>query len=1163
MDRKVLKRLMSVLTAMAIMAMSFAGAFSVAAEGELNTISANDVTEAILYNHADGAETPENVVGGDYDVDSALNEEGKIEVTITATDVKLHENAVDKSGYWVGFAVKAPDGATIAKGTFGGEAYPDEEVNEINENGDNGIAFYINAGELNPKTEATLTWFNGESAISEEATFSINIDAVTLDVNYEVEGKIGKAIVAEKDNAERIVYDNSSYNVSYADGVVDIDMAKLELHKNGEDTDGFWTGFSVEAPEGAAFVKYTFGETSDVENVTDIDGNTGDKEGIAFYTDAANPKTFVKLQWFEGTVDGENNALSNPIELTMNLDGVEYYKVDAENDVTEAILFDNSAEPQTTLYDADSYSVRATQGEGAVNVTIAAENVVKHENKNHTNGYWVGFAVKAPDGATIAKGTFGGDIYSNEPVVDIDGNSTMGIAFYINAGAENPKTSATIQWLAENGETLSAVTTFEIILNVTLAVDDYTPEVVKANIADFNEVREVYDTDSYTAEYDAATGTVTIAMTGLKEHTREGNVEGYWTGFAVEAPAGATQFKYAFGADKETLAWEAGLHALEDIDGEKTGVAFITDANSGAPKKFVKLQWFDNENNAVTDVVEFEMNLDGVKLNWINSADIEAATAHSGEVTPQVAAVQNDGVITVSLTAEDVKKHLNEDTTPAEGYWVGFAVKAPSADAKMKYAFDITDELTLGEVKELETIAENTKGIAFYTNAGAAEPKLYAMLQWFAADEVTPLSAPTKFVVDISGITLAELPYITADKVEKANVVDQANTSVQPYGTYNVAAAANENGVIVVDVDMTDLKSHKNGQNTIGHWTGFSVTAPDGAVSARYAFSQTSEGLASMQKTDLNGKTQISFYANKADAQPKKFVRLQWFDENGVAITNATDFEIDLSGVQLYVAPQPPRGGSGGSSNYYTVSFNSNGGSIVSSVKVKKEGTVSAPAAPVKNGFVFDGWYTDKELTQKYDFAATVTKSFTLYAKWQEARNTSLKFSDVNKNAWYYDVVKTIVEKGLMNGISDTQFAPELEVTRAMFVTILYRAAGGPQVAATTSFADVAPDAYYAKAVAWASANGIVNGITETKFAPDNNITREQMAAILYRYAKNETVEGEITYTDKDAISDYALDAINWAYAAGIMTGNEDGSFAPMRNSSRAEAAAVFVRLLG
>ena len=178
----------------------------------------------------------------------------------------------------------------------------------------------------------------------------------------------------------------------------------------------------------------------------------------------------------------------------------------------------------------------------------------------------------------------------------------------------------------------------------------------------------------------------------------------------------------------------------------------------------------------------------------------------------------------------------------------------------------------------------------------------------------------------------------------------------------------------------------------------------------------------------------------------------------------------------------------------------------------------------------------------------------------EETPASAFKFTDVQSDKWYYDTVKKVVEKGLMNGISETKFAPELEVTRGMFVTILYRAAGEPEVSATTNFADVTTDKYYAKAVAWANANGIVKGITETEFAPDNNITREQMATILYRYAKNKAA-AEVNYTDKDAISDYAMDAVAWAKAAGIMQGNADGTFAPVRNASRAEAAAVFVRM--
>ncbi len=694
-------------------------------------------------------------------------------------------------------------------------------------------------------------------------------------------------------------------------------------------------------------------------------------------------------------------------------------------------------------------------------------------------------------------------------------------------------------------------------VTLALGITDYTPVVVDANIADYDEAREVYDTDSYSTNYDEATEIVTVEMTGLKEHTNANGTEGYWTGFAVEAPAGATQFKYAFGETADAT-WEAGLTAVEDIDGQgKLGAAFITNAEE--PKKFVKLQWFDSDGNVLTDEIAFEINLDGVKFNWISEETVAIANS-TGTAEVELDTEQNDGVITVKYTAEALDKHANG--LDVQGYWVGFAVEAPNAEAKANITFgeDIYTNMAL------EDIDAEKKGVAFYTNAGALAPKTEATLQWFAADGTTPLSAPTTFVIDLTDVTLAGLSYIETDAVKEAKIVDQADTAVKPYSSYSVAAETDENGVVIVNIDMMSLKSHKNSLNNSGYWTGFAVVAPDNATTMRYAFATDKESLSMITEAIETGvttvdeveKNGVAFYTD-VESSPKKYVRLQWFDENGEAITNATDFVMNLSGVQIYSAP---RGGSGSSVNYYTVKFNTNGGSAVASVNAKKETAISAPAAPFKEGYVFGGWYTDTALTQEYDFSTPITKSLTLYAKWIESENIGLKFTDINNAAWYYDVVKNVVEKGLMNGISETQFAPEIEVTRAMFVTILYRAAGEPAVSSTTNFVDVSADKYYADAVAWANANGIVTGVTESEFAPDNNITREQMATILYRYSENEAVTGEITYTDKAAISNYALDAVAWAKAAGIMEGNADGTFAPVRNATRAEAAAVFARLL-
>lgn len=258
-------------------------------------------------------------------------------------------------------------------------------------------------------------------------------------------------------------------------------------------------------------------------------------------------------------------------------------------------------------------------------------------------------------------------------------------------------------------------------------------------------------------------------------------------------------------------------------------------------------------------------------------------------------------------------------------------------------------------------------------------------------------------------------------------------------------------------------------------------------------------------------------------------------------------------------------GGGGSISTKFTVQFETNGGSAIEKVEVKKGEVLVAPKNPTKAGFAFAGWYTDKALTAKYDFNTPVTKSFTLYAKWVKEDIFS-KFTDINKDAWYYDYVKAIVEKGLMNGISETEFAPEKTLTRGMFVTILHRVEGEPKSEKGANFKDVAAGQYYENAVKWASENGIVNGISETEFAPDAEVTRQQMAAMLARYAAYKKIEvpaeGDVTYTDSDQIAEYAKDAVNIAKKLGILIGNEDGSFAPERNATRAEAATLFVRLL-
>ncbi|MBQ1220334.1 MAG: S-layer homology domain-containing protein, partial [Peptococcaceae bacterium] len=167
---------------------------------------------------------------------------------------------------------------------------------------------------------------------------------------------------------------------------------------------------------------------------------------------------------------------------------------------------------------------------------------------------------------------------------------------------------------------------------------------------------------------------------------------------------------------------------------------------------------------------------------------------------------------------------------------------------------------------------------------------------------------------------------------------------------------------------------------------------------------------------------------------------------------------------------------------------------------------------------------------------------------------------------WYYEYVKYINEKNLMKGISETEFAPNNTVTRAMFVTVLYRLEKEP-TGAKADFADVLDGTYYENAVGWAVQNGIVNGVSETEFAPDNTITREQMATIIHRYMKFKGLDmsaGEnadtASFEDFENVSDYAKDAFRYACSNGIISGTSKSTLSPKESATRAQMAAIFQR---
>ena len=176
-----------------------------------------------------------------------------------------------------------------------------------------------------------------------------------------------------------------------------------------------------------------------------------------------------------------------------------------------------------------------------------------------------------------------------------------------------------------------------------------------------------------------------------------------------------------------------------------------------------------------------------------------------------------------------------------------------------------------------------------------------------------------------------------------------------------------------------------------------------------------------------------------------------------------------------------------------------------------------------------------------------------------------LPFSDVTESDWFYDAVTYAYENGLMDGVGAGLFAPNSETTRAQLVTILYRLAGQPAPSGDSGFSDVETGTWYTDAVAWAAQNGIVNGVSDTQFAPGDDITREQLAVILYRYATYQGYDvsqrADLSgFVDAGTISTYAQEALSWANAQGLVLGFEDDSLRPQGNASRAQIAAVLMR---
>lgn len=391
-----------------------------------------------------------------------------------------------------------------------------------------------------------------------------------------------------------------------------------------------------------------------------------------------------------------------------------------------------------------------------------------------------------------------------------------------------------------------------------------------------------------------------------------------------------------------------------------------------------------------------------------------------------------------------------------------------------------------------------------------------------------------------------------------------------------------------------------------GHEYDAAVTANNGVYTANFTnpdgfseftISKTSQSVAkvgnnkyttfqdAVNAVENNGTIEIvggnKDYTATISGSSKTFTVKNTLDSDiTVKVNNDSKTVGKNNGTQSFTYTKPSSGGSSGGSSSgkmtykVTTSAVNNGGVNASPSSAEKGAAITITLSPDK-GYkldkltVTDGSGKTVSTVKKSDTVYTFTmpasavKVGVSYVKATETPSET-KFSDVSANDWFASAVDYVTGKGMMNGTADNTFSPKANTTRGMVVTVLYRLENQPSTSAA-SFTDVASGAYYANAVAWANANGIVSGYGSGKFGPNDKVTREQLAAILYRYAqyKKYDVSGAKSldgYTDVQSVSSYAVPALQWANAAGVVTGKSGSKLDPKGNATRAEVAAMLMR---
>ena len=1088
----------------------------------------------------------------DFDSDDAVYDEGsykvelinEYEICITMKDLVMHTNGNGDEGHWTGFSVKAPESAkylTYWK-TFGNNSYDYQTITF--EDGQTEESFYLNVTECDTIEEIELQWFDeNHSPLSNYEWYEIDLSNIEIAAESEVTFETANVCDSfPGENAPAKVYED--YSVELNGNIIKIAMTDLVLHRNANKEPGYWTGFTVNVPEGTKYLTYdkNFGHEWYIPHtITLEDGQTSE----SFYFDVmecwhTGSRRTITLQF----CDENNRPITRRMSYRIDNSDVEI-KYPEANVISEAIVADFDSDE--SVY--EEYDVTCEWD----TIVLSATNLKAHTNGNGDEGHWIGFSVEAPEGATHYTYVFGNS-YEYTPVALEDGETS--ISFYVNASSPDAKDYLEIRWYCDEDEPESYPYTHAYdycsyyidLTNVDLA-DDVAVDVTAANIVNQNapEIAPYTGTPSLAVE----DGTIKLAVEALKTHFNGNGDLGAWVGASISRPEGAEYVKYVFENEYDAW-WGYADYELADEVADENTISFYVDAYDKTPKNTIMLQWFDENEVAITNILSYELDLSDVdhlladeaevtfeKANIIDQDDPDAP-AYVGKYDVNL---KND---TIKLSADCIKNHMNAEDN--WGSWIGFKASVEGA-RYLKYVFENDDwYYDWYSANQIEISGSES----FYVDASDYDCKNIVMLQWFD-ENGNALTNVNTYKIDIEKVTTEDsFPVLfsniklTGSDARFYNLVpnDECVEWVSNADYVYVLTFAGANGSVALTVNGED---ESNGGNVFYRDENKTVTL---------------------------AATPNSGY--KFDG---------WYDvETGNKVSSSSSYEIALDNCYVLEAKFRKSGGDGSSSNGISVAkpvASVTAGEVEAGTKVELttttkdaaiyytiDGTTpSANSTLYSDAITIDEDITIKAIAIKNDLKSTVlTVRYTIKKAEENPDTKTPVFNDITNYLWADEAIVNLAEKGIIKGVSDTEFAPARDITRADFMLLLVRMLD-LKADVIGNFDDISVDKYYYEGVGIAKALGLTPGVGDNKFNPEASITRQDMFILAYRILQMQKTnlvdanESAInTFDDYLKIADYAKEGLSSLVKNELVKGS-DNKINPVGNATRAETAVFIYRL--